>query len=466
MSRRDLMRQRHRMVSPRASTVEDAVGVVPDTKRLDIPQPGAQNFEQRVRESLMVYLGRQGDPLDRGITLRDLIDAGVVSIAPGYELGPGGGAIPIAPGGGGAASNIKPDLTPPPQVTGFRATPSLTNIFLETDPPTFAAGHGYFVTNIYGAQQAAGQPPPTFDKAVQITSFTGDVGSWATSPNTTWFLWAKWKTRDGVESISPAGGTNGVSVTTGQDVDKLVAAMTGPGEPFKVVTVQTTLPDGSVVPPGTYTADAYIHNGFIKTAQIANLAVDDAKIKELTATKIRTGTLTAGNSIGSPDFQSGVRGWIISSDAQGRGSAEFQNVRIRGELMGATGTFSGQLVAATGTFAGDVTAAAGNFNGGVRNGSFQVNGNWPPNGQAGFWLGHNPGVQWGLRLGNKNDGRWFEVDGSGNLTAPNFSIINGQVTINGTITMDNGGATKLRITPSTIEVYENGLLRVRMGIWA
>jgi hypothetical protein len=42
--------------------------------RLDIPPASATNFSQRVRETLMTYLGRQGNSLDRGLTLRDLVE--------------------------------------------------------------------------------------------------------------------------------------------------------------------------------------------------------------------------------------------------------------------------------------------------------------------------------------------------------------------------------------------------------
>ena len=51
--------------------------------RTDLPSVRAPNFEQRVREVLMTYLGRQGNPLDRGLTLRDLIENGIVAIKAG-----------------------------------------------------------------------------------------------------------------------------------------------------------------------------------------------------------------------------------------------------------------------------------------------------------------------------------------------------------------------------------------------
>ncbi len=462
MSRSDLLRQRHRALQPRvtadATTSTDSTT---DTTRTDVPDPSAQNFAMRVRETLMTYLGRQGDPMDRGITLRDLLDAGVVTLNPGYSLGSGAGSLPIG-GGGGTSSSIKPDLTPPPQIQHLVVTPSLTNIFFETEDPTWSMGHGYFVTNIYGAEQLTSGPPPTFDKAIPIYSFTGTVGSWATTPDTTWFIWAKWETRDGVESISPAGGINGVSVTTGKDVDKLVSAMTGPGEPFKIVPVQMTLPDGSVVPAGTYTADAYIHNGFITNAQIANLAVDNAKIGNVSAAKLTAGVVTAA-TMNSPTYNGTNQGWYLDVN----GNANFGQIRCRGYIYATDGVFSGTVYAYGGSFAGDISAATGRFKGGVMGGAFQGYG-WPASG-TGYFLGpintSDPNSGGGLLMGNGNLGQYFQVEYNGNVYAPNFSIINGAVTVNGTLSMDNGSATKLVISPSQILVYQNGVLRVRMGVW-
>lgn len=57
--------------------------------RTDLPSPNSSNFSQRVRETLMTYLGRQGNPLDRGLTLRDLLDARLVKLRDGFTLRPG-----------------------------------------------------------------------------------------------------------------------------------------------------------------------------------------------------------------------------------------------------------------------------------------------------------------------------------------------------------------------------------------
>lgn len=191
--------------------------------RNDIPSDSASNFGARVRETLMTYLGKQGDPLDRGVTLRDLVDSGFASLS-NFRFG--GGSAPLIAGSAIAGAYV-PDLTPPPTPTGFAASGAITNIIIECDDPTYSQGHGHRISRIYGATRAGSAPQPVFADAVEITQFSGAVTSYSTNPATEWHLWIKWESIDGVLSVNPAGGTNGLVVTTGQDVAKLLEALTG-----------------------------------------------------------------------------------------------------------------------------------------------------------------------------------------------------------------------------------------------
>jgi hypothetical protein len=184
--------------------------------RTDIPSPNAPNFEQRVRETLQTYLGKQGNPLDRGLTLRDLLETGVVKLKTGYTLS-GSGVPPIegtAPTGG-VGGTEEPDLTAPPSPTNLAATANITHFFVTHDNPGYTQGHGHLRTRLYGAIHNGG-PLPTFANATEIAQFTGAIYAHPSNLATTWHLWAKWETNDGVLSASPAGGTNGVVVTTGK----------------------------------------------------------------------------------------------------------------------------------------------------------------------------------------------------------------------------------------------------------
>ena len=185
------------------------------TPRKDLPSTNAPNWNQRVTEELRVLMGRAGK--GRALTADDLIASGIA------KPGAGGGLVP----GEGGQSELEPDLTPPPTPTGLIASATFTSIIIEHDAPVYRQGHGHGMTVVYGVIQSAGQPPATFDAAVELTRFNGTVASYPTTPATSMRLWAKWLTNDGVLSASPAGGLNGVLVTTGQDVDKVLEALKG-----------------------------------------------------------------------------------------------------------------------------------------------------------------------------------------------------------------------------------------------
>ena len=65
-----------------------------------------------------------------------------------------------------------------------------------------------------------------------------------------------------------------------------------PSYPFIVRTTPTII-NGETVPAGAYIKDAFIQNGTITKAKIADAAIDNAKIADLNAEKITAGTLDA-----------------------------------------------------------------------------------------------------------------------------------------------------------------------------
>ena len=190
--------------------------------RKDLPPINSPNFLERVREVLSVYLGNRGDALNRGVTLRDLVDSGMATLDARFA---GGGKsitplLPVTP------PTYEADLSPPPAPTGFAASAAISNILVECDAQTYTQGHGHSKSRLYGATWVSGDLP-VYANAVLLSEFQGTVASYATNPATTWRLWLTWVSVDGVESITPAGGTNGIAVSTGQDVGLLLEALTG-----------------------------------------------------------------------------------------------------------------------------------------------------------------------------------------------------------------------------------------------
>ena len=201
---------------------------------------------------------------------------------------------------------------------------------------------------------------------------------------------------------------------------------------FTVVLAGVTVSLTATTPPIYYGRVRSFDNSGNKgpwTSLIGSVAtlIDSAEITELTATKIKAGTITssiialdgANSIIKSANYAAGSGGWAIKGD----GTAEFGSASIRGglkaesvfinadnrwrrnnldtapnsefkvgsadkylyydgnttltftgnlsaaggtfsgALSAATGTFSGALSAATGTFSGDLSAAGGTFSG-------------------------------------------------------------------------------------------------------
>lgn len=197
--------------------------------RKDLPPVSSPNFLEKLREAVSVYLGHRGDDLDRGLTVRDLEDAGaagkVINAAASSAASSAVAGISLL-----TVNNInavyEPELTAPPIPSGFSATAAISNITVSCDNQTYIAGHGHYRSVLYGATWVSGALP-TFGTAVVLTEFAGSSFSYPTNPATTWHLWLKWMSRDGVLSHNPAGGTNGVVVTTGDDVSLLLTALTG-----------------------------------------------------------------------------------------------------------------------------------------------------------------------------------------------------------------------------------------------
>lgn len=92
--------------------------------------PELKQFAESIKEAVEVRLGRRGDPKDRAITLRELIDSGLAKqlLDNPFDPNAGTGAIDFAP-------QTVTDYTIPPTPTGFTATAAYTSFTLAWDNP-------------------------------------------------------------------------------------------------------------------------------------------------------------------------------------------------------------------------------------------------------------------------------------------------------------------------------------------
>lgn len=298
--------------------------------RKDLPSAKADNFPQRTREVLMTYMGRQGNPLDRGLTLRDLIENGLAEFPPGYTPRPGGGSIPLVPGPSIPSPEV--DLTPPPTPTGFSVDAAISHIFIEHDAPTYKQGHGHLRTRVYGATWTSGALP-VFADAIEITQFSGTTFAHPTNPSTTWHLWIKWETKDGVLSADPAGGTNGLVAITGQNVGLLLDALDGELNESQLtqdLRSRIELIDGPSSTPGTVAQ-------LVLAEQTARSTADDAL-----ASSISTLGATVNNNYNTLNSaiqaETSARSTAISTEANARQTLQSTVESINSTLTAAIQT--------------------------------------------------------------------------------------------------------------------------------
>jgi hypothetical protein len=109
--------------------------------------------------------------------------------------------------------------------------------------------------------------------------------------------------------------------------------------PFVVQVVPQTI-NGVVVAPGIYAENAFFGRLVATRGQIGLLAVDDARIASLSATKLTAGSIAVGQHIQSTSYIAGQQGWRINGD----GTAEFSQVTVRGTVFATNGQFLGTLL--------------------------------------------------------------------------------------------------------------------------
>lgn len=245
-----------------------------------------------------------GDPLDKIITWRDAVHAGLAEYSLGTPggSGPGGGVFRPPPRGGLGGWD---DLTPPDPLDNLAVTSIPTGFFVEFDAPIYRQGGGNAYSIIYQANYSGAGPLPTFSSAVEVGRITerGVILVIAAEPGVQGHFWAQPVSfAEDYNRVSPqtppTGGTNGVSAVAGQ----------------------------------------------LSNDHIANLS----------AGKLTAGTIGVSEHIESTGYDPGVYGWMIEGD----GDAEFNNVVVRGTIYATAGLIGGAVIDSDGVESDNYVAGA------------------------------------------------------------------------------------------------------------
>jgi hypothetical protein len=262
-----------------------------------------------MKESLEILGGAlSGNPLPNGTVINS-----------GFNSAIGSGATPVDTG-----YNGNTDYTPPPTPTGFTISAAFTNIILSWDDPGSATylNHAYTevwrsVTNTLGSAELQGFAPGA--------TYVDPVGT-----SKTYYYWIRFVSQS--DTNGPYNSSTGTVGSTGLvgsvdlspliiDATKLAADAVESGK-IKDYAITTTKIANLAV------GNAAIANLAVTNAKIADLAVDDAKIANLTVGKLTAGAISTGEYIKSTNYSIGVNGWYIG----GNGTAEFGAAAIRGQL--------------------------------------------------------------------------------------------------------------------------------------
>jgi hypothetical protein len=391
-----------------------------------IPLPRAENLldvAKAVKGILDVREGFIGDPLDQNVTFRDLVDAGAVSVRPNWNTT--SGLTPVIPTWANPDGyDPVSDLTPPDKPANFTVTSMFSAVQLQWDLPAqrnFAYAEIWrSSTNVIGDAVLLGTSDTRF--------YVDQLGTSSTK-----YYWIRFVSQANVKG--PYNSTNGAAGTAGDDPAYVIGVLSDAYgstslAPFFQLDAPTTI-NGVSIAAGTYIKSAFIADATITNAKIKDAAVDNAKIANLDAAKINTGFLSADRiQAGTIDAKiANLDAAVITSGYIGAArinSASIANANITAAQI-TTGVIDsariGNLDASKITSGRLTSTYIDGSNLTITGGSY-TGYSWPGVGLSGFYLGYN-----GLLMGNYYDNHYIQITSTGQIYAPNFSIVNGTLYI-------------------------------------
>lgn len=291
---------------------------------------------------------------------------------------------------GSDAPDYTPDLTPPPTPQAFQATPAIFHNILEWAAADYTVGHGHAETIVYGARWVSGALP-VFSAAQPVGSSAADAFSHPVGTGEQWHYWIKHKSVDGVESTTPAGGTNGMVATTGKigntDLGPLIVEAgnlangsvgatqlangaviaTKFASGIEPVTIVSSVPGSFVTRAVFNTADGNLYrwNGsaYVRTVAAGDLTgqLTDAQIADIAAAKL-TGqiaeTQIADDAITTPKLAAGS----VTTAALAAGSVTANEIAANAVTASeiAANAVTADAIAANAVVAGKIAAGAVN----------------------------------------------------------------------------------------------------------
>ena len=332
-----------------ATTGTKLPGLKPIPAKVDKELAGSLKAMQ---EALAIRLGQLGDPLDRAITLRELIDSGLAKKLADNPFDPNAGLGPID---FGPPDDGPGDLSTPPAPVSLTATGIFTQVILDWNGTSASAPYGnHAYTEIWRSRDnnLAGA---TLRATTTAFIYTDEVGY-----NETYYYWVRYVSTSDVQG--PFNNTNGAEATTLQDIAavmtelsetladlpgyNLLATSTTAATIIKSSSEPSTRGNGDALQPNDIWFDT--DDGQIYTRNTANnawVAGRDATLVNLFgATSFTGSTLTAAMATAQSDIVTVTNAQsAIASSVTGLTSTVNGHTRSIGTLNTTTASHTGDL---------------------------------------------------------------------------------------------------------------------------
>ena len=246
--------------------------------------PKLKTYLNAVDEALKVRLGRTGDPKDRAVTVRELIDTGLAENFKENPFDPNAGTPPNT-----FVPTERVDVTIPPDVTGFSGAGAFQKIILSWDPAQFG---NFAFTEVWR------HTSNNIGSATRIDTTRASVYADTVDLAANFYYWVRHVSTSNIVGQF----TSGINVTTSKVSSSNVTDF--------FVADSITAASGVIADAAIGTAQ--IDDAAITTAKIDDAAITNAKIDTLNATKITAGNLSA-DRIGANSLNIASKGVLGSA---------------------------------------------------------------------------------------------------------------------------------------------------------
>lgn len=315
-------------------------GFPPVPSNLD---PNTKAYLRALGEAMEVRLGLRGDPIDRAVTLRELIDSGLAT-----QLG----HVPFNPDNLGTTVDFEsasaPDLSQPPAPTGLTATAAFQTVLLEW-------GNGNLQFRNFAFTEVHRSSTNVIGDAVLVAVIRGNKYADQVDSNSTHYYWVRHVSTSDIRG--PFNATSGVVATTqkieGTDIEPLTITNSLIANTAAIDGAKIADLDASKITTGQLSANRISVDGAtivadgsgqlkiadlgVNTAQIASAAITSAKIGSaaITSAKIGAAAITAAK-IGSAAVNTlKITNGAVTNFVTGAVSAATSS-SIRSQLSGGT----------------------------------------------------------------------------------------------------------------------------------